>query len=187
MFNVLRLVSVALSVLLLSGCLAYSRHPLSVVGEAIVDPALTGDWYALLEEEEDERLDVHVAASDGHRLAVTTAEKDGDGKQKIFRYVAHLSELEGNRYLNVLEADAPDRGYRIVKYRISGPMDLHCSLIDDEALKAAVRAGEISGVIEGDTEFADVVITAPPEELRRFIARREATLFRREVTLRRSE
>jgi len=75
---IIRLVSLTACVLLLSGCLAYSRHPLSAPGEAVTDPALIGDWHALLEEEEG-RLDVHVATRDGQRLEVTTVEEGSDG------------------------------------------------------------------------------------------------------------
>ncbi|MGQ0658353.1 MAG: hypothetical protein ACT4NU_09705 [Chromatiales bacterium] len=181
-----KLVVLAPATLLLSGCLTYTSHPLSPVEAAVIDQALLGDWRAPVEEDGG-RLDLQITPDDAHRLGMKTIETNADGRQSVLEYSAHGTEFNGTRYLNVVEDGTPQpaRGYLLVKYLIVNGKELHISLIDEDAVKGAIRAGEITGIVEESSEFSDAIITAYSDELAAFVTRRDADLFKSGVVLQR--
>jgi hypothetical protein len=74
----------------------------------------------------------------------------------------------------------------IVKYDAT-PGELAISLIDEDEVKRAIRAGEIEGMIEANSEFADATIEARPERLLAYLASNDAALFPKTVAFTRRE
>ena len=171
--------------LLLSGCLAYSEHPVSDPANASIDQTLLGHWR--ITEEDGEQVDVQVTADSEHQVSIVMVDSLPDGRQNKTQYTGHCSEMSGTRYLNVVQSATGTtlKGYLLVKYDVVNDKELHISLLDEAAVKAAIRNSEIAGMVEVSSEFGDAIISAPASELTAFLTRRDADLFKRTSVLQR--
>jgi hypothetical protein len=91
-----------------------------------------------------------------------------------------------HRYLNVVQVDGGKPvGFVFVQYALTDKNTLRFSAINDEALKTAIRAGQIKGTIRGEGLASETAITAESVEIERFLKREGAKLFAKPVVLKR--
>lgn len=175
----------ALVVLPLGGCLAYVEQPLTDPATAAVDQALLGDWQSVAEN--GEKIAVSITAKGEHLIRIEFTGTDSAGRTNRAAYLAHTSDIAGTRYLNVLDARRTmlPRGFMLLKYSTANKDELAISLLSEDAVKRAIREGELAGMVEVASEFGDATITAAPEELVPFLAKHDAEMFPRTSVLRR--
>jgi hypothetical protein len=115
-----------LAVLLLYGCPYTSNEPLSDPSSAPVDPALLGTWRTHDEETEEWQRLVFTRFNE-HEL-VSYARDDSSEEVSLSR--VFLTEIGGERFLNIRELGADDEPWYFALYMIEGNQ---CTLtfIDD--------------------------------------------------------
>jgi hypothetical protein len=103
-----------------------------------------------------------AAAANG-RLAIVVV----DHKPAVTEdeYVAHVSRVGRQRYLNVVQTeDGKPAGYLFVRYTLLDRDTLQFATIDADALKAAIAAGRIKGTVRGEGLSSETTITAGSDE-----------------------
>jgi len=170
----------------LGACLPVtSKVPVGTTMGFRQDQALLGTWRAQAEKD-DKPAYVHILANDDQTMSavvISPPEDKNGGDWSVYRLQA--ATLGSNRVLNVQEQFAngkPSEGplaseHIILLYRASGPGRITLYQMDDKALAAAIRAGEIAGEIEPG-ESGDVRLTAEAGALDKFMSTpRAAALF----------
>jgi len=155
-------------VLLCSGCLSLSIHPLYTDEDVFFEPGLVGTW----SEDEDGgtwAFEPLEAKKNVYRLIITD-----DGKSSNF--VAHLLRLEDQTFLDLFpeELEHGNGWYQFhflpmhTFFRLSLKGDeLELAFLDPEWLKDRSEAGEL----KLSHEFRDdlVILTASTKELQKFV------------------
>lgn len=191
---VIRLAAVLACAILLTGCLPVtSKTPVGTTTGLAPDTALYGTWkgHSPEADNQDDGFFHFMKAEDGSTtVAVVLARGSADDGWTIFR--AHTAKLGQHRFINAVETfdkDAPAEG-RLANanipllYAVHGPT-LTISLLDEDKVKEAIKAGKLEGTIEPGNN-GDVVITADAQALDAFMARPEAAaLFKRFMVLKR--
>ncbi len=158
------------------GCVPYSKHPLTDMRADEKDPRLVGDWY---HAEGGETMHLHVGyGKKPGSLRFVMVETDRDGVLDLTRWKGHISRLDGNRYLNVIEVppDPNTPGYLFVKYRIEGGR-LCLSLVSDKGFEEAILAGRLRGNVRKEKYGSTVFITEGQKGLQRFVRENVQELF----------
>jgi hypothetical protein len=173
----LRTLAVA-AALLLNACLPVTTTtPLGTTAGLGGDPALAGIWRG--QEEDGKGPAIYFTffpQSDGTIKVLGFEEPTKDGGSWSV-YGVRTTTLGANHYMNVAELEdngtASDPKVAATNipllYRIGTDGALTLSLIDEDAAKAAIKAGEIAGKVE-TADNGDVVITAPAAQLDAFFA-----------------
>jgi hypothetical protein len=183
---------VAFAALFLAACLPVStRSPLGTTAGLGQDKALIGSWKVIPTDKssEDEPGFLHFLLDDGAMtgLLISTGKPGGDGEWSI--YGISTATLGGHAYLNARivsengKAASPDETDRTIPllYRAQQDGSIAFYLINEDAAKAAVKAGRIEGQV-GEGSMGDVLITAAPEALDKFFASDEGVrLFREKL------
>ncbi|HEY1710862.1 MAG TPA: hypothetical protein VGG10_21535 [Rhizomicrobium sp.] len=151
-------------------------HPIG--GTQTADPLLTGDWHAKMAESDpgqDEANFHFKRQADGS----ITLEIDAANKKDMDRMTVALTtaQVGANRFANAKLVDAgpgddtdkgPQRGTMAFLYRQEGATVVIYQM-DEDATKAAIKAGKIQGEVEPG-QFGDAIITADPAALNAFVA-----------------
>ncbi len=169
--------------LLLLGCFPpTTTHPVGTTAGLANDPTLTGLWRGKMESSDAGR-DVYfhfLPTADGTITVVLVqagAEPDGDWSVASITTAA----LGPNHFMNgrmVMSNGKPEddnettRGTIPLLYRADGQGRLVLFLLDEDAVKAAIKAHQIAGVVE-EGQFGDAKITADPKALDAFMASRK--------------
>lgn len=176
----------AAAVSLLTGCIVWMGQPLSDTGVATIDEALLGAWEN--SDVDGDHVELDVTRSGEHLVLIALTTVKPDGGRNIAQYKAQTTVAGERRYLSVMDMRPGRReiGFMIVKYE-AAPGALAIALIDEDAVKRAIRAGEIEGMVDAGSEFADATIEAPPGKLLAFLAGGDAALFPKTITFTRRE
>ena len=182
----MRFALLAAAALIVAACLPVTtEHPVGTTAGFKQDPALIGVWKAEPNKDDDKPgyLAFLNAEEDGAMTAIMVAPGKDAGDWAT--YNLKLATLGGNRFINawaVLNngraADADEARADIpLLYRFGKDGKLTLYLLDEDATRAAIRAGRIKGEAQPG-ETGDAHITAEPKELDAFFATREsAALF----------
>lgn len=170
----------AAAVLLLAGCVVWTRQPLSDTAAATIDEALLGAWQNSDVEGDHVELDITRAGEHLVLIALTTVKPDGG--RNIAQYKAQTTVAGERRYLSVMDMRPGRReiGFMILRYQAT-PGGLAIALIDEDEVKRAIRDGEIEGMVDASSEFSDATIEATPGKLLAFLATHDAALFPKSV------
>lgn len=181
MTALIRNLASAAAVLLLTGCVVWMKQPLSDTGAATIDEALLGAWQN--SDVEGDHVELDITRSGDHLVLIALTTLKPDGGRNIAQYKAQTTIAGERRYLSVMDMRPGRReiGFMIVKYEAT-PAGIEIALIDEDEVKRAIRAGEIEGMVDAGSEFADATIEAPPAKLLAFLASDEAALFPKSVT-----
>ncbi len=173
---------VLLAVSIFSGCDLDSLNPITAVETAEHDQALFGVWH--YKDDRDEMY-IHIGplgvehggsestygqrSADPHRFKLLMIDHDARGITEE-TYIAHVSRVGGQRYLNIHRPQKKDKpgGFVFARYALPDKNTLSVSLVDAKALHAAIREGKIKGK-GGDDSW----ITAPSAEVAAFLIRNE--------------
>ncbi len=154
----------ALAVILSSGCLVSTFHPLYDEASIAFDPALLGTW-----ENRDSLVTVVVERSDWRSYRIDYTERT-----TTTRFTAFLTEVGGARFLSVRPVDGLERPAFLVATH--GPLQIMLSdnevrvreLDYDEVLKRF--NARTLGVAAASDLKQNVVITAATPALRKWLA-----------------
>lgn len=179
MTNIIRIAAALCCTLLLAACFPpVTEHP---VGKATAKPDddLVGLWKATMNEGDsgDNQAYFHfVRKGDGTlTVVIVSAKTKGDGDMMGARVTA--TRIGDNRFLNatLLPMDREDKdaeeqppGTIPVLYKFDGSRHLTLYLMNEDATKAAIKAGKINGKVEPG-QFGDATITADQPELDAFM------------------
>jgi hypothetical protein len=191
LFDRMLVAPVLLLIVVLAGCKVDSVNPISSFDGAQPDTAIHGVWRY---KAGDELSYLHI----GPEFALTDAARPAGRHTRIVivdhkrsgltdeAYVAYTSRVGKQRYLNVVQTEG-DRtvGYLFVRYTLVDRNTLRFATMDEEALKAAIRAGRIKGTTRGEGLSAETAITADSAEIERFLGAEGAKLFAAPVVVRR--
>jgi hypothetical protein len=163
--------------LILSACYPpTTSHPVGTTAGLKVDTALTGTWRGVADDGKPSYFHF-LAPSDGTQSVIIA---ESGPKAEDWNYVTlTTAKLGANRFMNARmeiangkpesgDAEAP-AGTVPVLYRIDAKGVMTLAMMDETAVKAAIRAGRIKGTIEKG-EMGDAVITAEPAALDAFLA-----------------
>lgn len=168
----------------LLGCVPYSDNPLTDPDKATIDFSILGTWYW---KEERESGYVHIGLDkESKLLRVIVVEFDKDGGLGVSEYSGHTSSMGDKAYLNIKEVRPPgeQQGYLFVKYRIQGER-LGISIINNQAVVAAIKDGRLKGRIQESKWFSSPQITESQQALQPFILKNDKELFKDEARLHR--
>ena len=182
----MRFALLAAAALFVAACLPVTtKNPVGTTAGFKQDPALVGLWKAEPDKDNDKPgyLAFLNAEEDGAMTALMIAPGKDAGDWSTYKL--ELAKLGANHLMNAwgvlnngrptgedeAKADIP------LLYRLGRDDKLTLYLLDEDATRAAIKAGKIKGEIEpGDT--GDAHITAEPKELDAFFATQEgAALF----------
>lgn len=191
-----RLVVILFCAALLVGCLpVVSTTPVGTTAGLGADKALYGTWKGHSPEAKDQQdgfLHIMQAKDGSLTAALILADGGSDDGWSIFHL--RTAALGKNHYLNAVmtfDKDAPAEGKlknaNIPLFYVVKDKTLTLSLLDEDKVKEAIKAGTLKGTIEpGDN--GDAVITASGAELDAFFAKPEAAaLFKRMMVMKRVE
>ncbi|MFZ0212524.1 MAG: hypothetical protein WBE20_16415 [Candidatus Acidiferrales bacterium] len=164
--------AIALTTTLLGGC-AYSLHPLYNTSDNVREPGLAGIW-----TDKDNKITIQENSDGSYELSGTDANSHFEA-----RYDVHLVRLGGNLFADAIFDAQSQNGKDIdlpggvvplhVIYKVSLSGDtLQTAGLNHDWLLAQFKTQKISIAHEmmGDKPDGDIVFTAPPDELRKFIA-----------------
>lgn len=175
--NPMRNLLVALSFLLLAGCIPDAENPLTAPDKASLDHSLLGTWGW---QEDDESGFIHIGLDErSRRLRVVMVDFDKEREIEISAFIGHTSSLDGKKYLNLKwdhPAQADIAGYIIVKYRVNST-SLGIALMDGNVVETAIESGSLDGSLEKGKASYQLHITAGQNRLRAFVVENDKALF----------
>jgi hypothetical protein len=179
--SVKRILAIFAAGLALSACLPVTtKSPVGSTAGFKSDPALFGMWEGTSPDPNNRNDTAFFAImpDDDGKATVIFIDmpfpvKSGDWAS----YSVQISALGSNHYLNahsLINDGRPAEGSDAVGifpllYRVDDSGRLVLYLLDEDATKAAVKAGRIAGVV-GSGSLGDVNLTASPRELDAFFA-----------------
>lgn len=191
-----RSVVALIAAVMLAGCLPVtSNTPVGTTTGLGADPALFGTWKGKNPDDKQQRdasFHFMLAKDGGFDIVVAMAEGGRDDGWTAF--TAHTAMLGQNRILNVVmtyDKNEPVTGglknANIPLLYVRKGRTLTLYLLDEDATKAAIRAGTLKGTISEGAN-GDAVITADAVDLDAFMAKPEAKkLFKRTLVLTKAE
>lgn len=184
-------VPLLLLIAVLAGCKVDSVNPISPLESAQPDTAIYGVWRF---KSKDELTYVHI----GPEFSLADAAKAGNRRTRIVivdhktngltdeTYAAFTSRVGKQRYLNVIQSEGDKNvGYLFVQYTLVDRNTLRFAMIDEDALKKAIRAGRIKGTARGEGLSSETAITAESAEIEKFLSAEGGKLFSTPVVVRR--
>ncbi len=175
----------------LTGCKVDSVNPISSVDGAQADTEIYGVWRY---KSKDELSYIHI----GPEFSLGDAAKPQSKRTRIViidhkrngltdeAYVASTSRVGKQRYLNVVQSEGEKTvGYLFVQYTLVDRNTLRFATIDEDALKAAIRAGRIKGTTRGEGLSSETAITAESADIEKFLSAEGGKLFSTPVVVRR--
>jgi hypothetical protein len=186
-----RLALLSAAMLFLAACLPVTtKNPVGSTAGFKQDPALLGLWKGEPDKskppEDGDRpgyLAFLNSGEDGTMTGLLIAPGKGSGDWGYYKL--RPTTLGANHYLNawaVMNNDHPAdpdeaKSDFLLLYRIGKNGKLTLYLLDEDATRAAIKAGRIKGVVDPGS-MGDVHITAEPKDLDAFFAGRQgAALF----------
>lgn len=175
---------VTLAGILAAACLPVtSTSPIGTTVGLGADPVLDGAWKAAPQADDKGPNYMHfLVDAQGGMTVLLVSHAHGKGASDWSEYRVTAATLNGHHYLNALTLRENGKASSDVTATHNTPLlytlsadgrTLSLYLIDDDAAKAAIKAGKLQGTIEpGD--YGDVVLTAAPDKLDAFFARDEA-------------
>ncbi|MEI9989889.1 MAG: hypothetical protein WDM86_07605 [Rhizomicrobium sp.] len=169
----IKLVLALAATLALSACYPPTTgHPLGTTAGIKPDPVLTGTWKGTNSDGKPFYLHL-LQQSDGTLAAVIV--ESGPKAEDWNVVTATTATLGANRYMNARllwtngKPENAPAGTVPVLYRLDAKGVLTFSLMDEDAVKAAIAAGKIKGTVEKG-QWGDVTITADPKALDAYFA-----------------
>ena len=166
----------ALAVLLLAACYPpTTTHPVgSTVGQKL-DPVLVGLWKGTPTNKDERGSYYHFLPMLDGTVRVVIVQGGDKPDADVILVKATTTMLGKNRFMNaqlVTSEGKPAEGSPAstvpVLYKLDAKGAMTISLMDEAAVKDAIKAGKIQGTVEkGD--YGDAVITADPATLDKFM------------------
>jgi hypothetical protein len=164
--------------LLVGACLPVTTQ--TPVGSTVglkADPSLGGMWRGQPKPPDGPVYMTFLPQTDGTitALLVQPPVKDKTGDWSV--YTLQTATLGSYQYMNAQEisnngkaSDMVGAGKNFpILYRINGDGALVLYLMDEKAVKSAIKAGKIAGTIE-QGQFGDIALTAAPADLDAFMS-----------------
>jgi hypothetical protein len=170
----------------LAGCSSvHSVHPLTDARSSVVDDRLAGQWLPVntkepmtIEKPEDplDRIVIRKAKGDGVWYEVTVTNRPDDSMTLFVAKIGdlHFMSARGN------EAGPEPARFAIAQYEFPKADEIRFYALDPQLAAEAIRRGQIAGAVgeseppdddpNATGETHDVMLTAKPDELRRFFA-----------------
>jgi hypothetical protein len=183
----IRYAVLAAAALIVAACLPVTtKNPVGTTAGFKQDASLVGVWKGEPDKNNPDDKPVYFAFLNANEDGMTAIMlQPGKGTGDWGAYNLKLATLGENRFINawtVLDngkpADASEaKADILLLYRLGKDGKLTVYLLDEEATRAAIRAGRIKGEVQpGDT--GDVRLTAEPKVLDAFFATKQgAALF----------
>jgi len=154
-----------------------TKTPVGTTVTAANDPGLPGVWRGRIGTYKNSSFFTFLPAKDGTTTAIVVMATTSDDEGGWGAFSLDTVALGSRHYFNVRETidqgnpatgSMADNSFPVL-YHFTGHDELTLSMIDEDAAKAAIKAGKIAGTV-GSGQFGDVVLTAPPGELDRYMA-----------------
>lgn len=176
---------VSLVCVMLGGCSAYSVHPLYTAEDAVVEPGLEGTWVS------DDKTEIQLKKPGAHEYSMVMS---GSDTKEIQTYKVNLVRLGDQLFADMIfdgrtldgtKLDEPagvEAMHVVLKLNLSGG-DLAYATLDKDAIEKQNAATKPPL----DTMATDdgMLVTAPTEALRRYVAANAAEVFSEAAHLKR--
>lgn len=170
---VFRYLLLLLSVVVLSACVIKSDKPISKADSDMYDTALNGTWYW---KTSSETGFLHIGVESQGLYRILMVETNIDGKIDLEEYMAHISTIGANKYLNVLiDHKETDKGYLFVKYQVTKD-GLELFIPDSSALEDAVESGKLKGTYSNNKRSTPRLVDSS-ERIAKFIGENDKKLY----------
>jgi len=177
--NIIRMAAALCCTLALAACFPpVTTHPVGKV-DAQPDSDLVGLWKATMadaDKGEDQAYFHFIRKGDGTlTVVIVSAKTKGDGDLMGARVTT--AQIDGAKFLNASllpmdredkDADLQPSGTVPLLYKRDGSHHLTLYMMDEDATKAAIKAGKIKGTVEPG-QFGDATITADQPQLDAFM------------------
>ena len=160
-----KLISSLLLILSLTGCLPVSQNPLSSPENGGTDPRLVGVWYGKSGEDE-----IFLHFIQGTEMQVVEVDHEKKGAAHTTLYNVFVTVLGEQHYLNIREGK--NKPYYLANYQVKEGV-LKISLMSDQSLAKAIKAGKLKGTVAEKSGDLDVTITDSTEHLAAFVKKSE--------------
>jgi hypothetical protein len=176
--NFLRIACVALLGIGLCACPPVtSKTPVGTTVKAVRDPALAGVWRGKVADGEAVSYFTFLPQDDGTYSVVLVTQpsaKDNGGFGVFGVQTVTLGRLHYINAREIIDENKPAKGTMAdnaipLLYRLEGDNTLALYMMDEDATRAAIKAGKIKGTAE-EGQFGDVTLTASPGELDAYMA-----------------
>jgi hypothetical protein len=169
---------VSLVCLVLSGCSAYSVHPLYTTADAVEEPALVGTWTA--KPDDDAEITIQKSVERGYDLTVPTSEKSTQ------IYKLHLVRLDNQLFADMIFGGETVQGKKmdaplgivpmhvLVRIEVTGDQLSYAVLDEDAVKKLNAREATPLKLLQTDDALA---ITDETDTLRHFLSTHAVDLF----------
>jgi hypothetical protein len=172
----MRYLLTSLLLALLTACVPYSSQPLTPPDKDTIDPLVLGTWFW---NEEHEAGYIHIGRDEeSGLLRVMMLSFNSVMELDVSELAGHTSTVNGNRYLNLRWVRPAEEasGYMLIKYQATAEK-LGMSLMDNDAVEAAIEEGKLQGQVKKEKWTSSVQITAGQEELQQFVLSHDKELF----------
>ena len=150
-----------------------SDHPISA--PSMVEPRLEGVWK--LNSKDDEKVFLHITAVPENRMVVLMVEHQAGKKLDVQQVPFHLSKLKSGLYINIGAAELPSdefkdkSGYIFFRIDLKDPNSLESAMLAEKPVIAAIKRGELQGVLQYKKRAAMVggQANTPPAEKRKIV------------------
>jgi hypothetical protein len=157
--------------LMVTACLPVtSTSPIGTTAGYKADPQLTGMWKGQTDDSGSIGYFTFFPQKDGSfKVMLLDPPASGDSGDWM-AFEIHTARLGAYQYMDVRETDDggkppdPRLAHVPVLYRVGENGSLVFYLMDEDAAKAAIKAGKISGRVESG-DFGDVTVAAAPTAL----------------------
>jgi hypothetical protein len=155
--------------LALFACTPESRNSLPEENSVAGDSRLLGLWRA---EPDSDDFRIQVTQRDPQEfLAVTTETAKTEQGNRVHRveYRLRFFDVDGRSILAIQEVGPPpgrEPSWLLATYRFDEGKSATLFLMDEERIRLLVQGAHLAGAIRGaDTQFPELLITAPPAAL----------------------
>ena len=173
LFRSFKFILICISIAALSACVVKTDNPISEVDSGVYDASLHGTWYW---KDSSETGYLHIGVESEGQYKIFMVETNKMGKVELEEYIAHISTVGSNKYLNVLiNHKEGNKGYIFVKYEILKD-GLKLFIPDMSVLEDGVESGKLKGTYSKNKKSV-LRITESSERIAKFIIENDKDLF----------
>ncbi|MEA1915249.1 MAG: hypothetical protein U9N30_08020 [Campylobacterota bacterium] len=173
----MRYIFIVFVLFFLSGCLSYSKNPLTKLDDQKIDTKLYGTWY--YKDGGGEIGYVHIGLDrKSKQLKIVMTSLNEKGAISSNEFIGHTSVFEDSSYLNLkwVNPQPNQNGYMVQKYVLNDNM-LDILFLNSKMIIKAIEDEQIHGTVDKSQRRPIITIQEDSEILKDYVIKRDKDLF----------